>query len=553
MITDSLTVAETFNNYFCEVAQSDGNYKIMEEFSDHSSVKVIAEKSGDQSFKFAPVRANYIRGFLDNFNPRKAVGCDKISQRLLHLSSPVISEPLTCLINHFINNRQWPTVWKSSDIVPVFKKGSMTDKTCYRPVSVLTALSKLYEKVMFDQIYEAFYWRLSPNLSGYLKGHSCCTALLKMTEDWRACLDRRETVAVVAVDLSKAFDSVCHPLLLAKLKAYGFTDDALELMTAYLLGRRQRVKLDGAYSQWRTIMAGVPQGSLLGPLLFNMYVNDLNYFVANTSLRLYADDTTEYASDASPIVLQYVLNSDLSALSRWFAGNYLQINAAKTQAVAIGPSLYEYEFHLNDKIVVTEDTLKILGVILDSKLNFKAHIRVQLGKACAKASALRRLRKLISKDVMVRLYKAYVLPHLEYCSPLFLGVGNVEASKMESTNYYILRSILGYSKTVSYDTLLRLADIKSLEQRREFQSLVLLYKCLYNQGAPYISEFFNFKNVPYNLRGLSTRLELPYFNMEWMHRSFAFLACKLWNALPPTIRESKDIKSFKRSLKANIA
>ena len=381
VITDSLTVAETFNNYFCEVAQRDGDYKIMEEFSDHPSVKVIAEKSGNQSFKFAPVRANYIRGFLDNFNPDKAVGCDKISQRLLHLSSPVISEPLTCLINHLIINQQWPTVWKSSDIVPVFKKDSMTDKTCYRPVSVLTALSKLYEKVMFNQIYEAFYWRLSPNLSGYLKGLSCCAALLKMTEDWRACLDRRETVAVVAVDLSKAFDSVCPPLLLAKLKAYGFTDDALEVMTAYLLGRRQRVKLDGAYSQWRTIRAGVQQGFLLGPLLFNMYVNDLNYLVANTSLRLYADDTTEYASDASPIVLQSVLNSDLSVLSRWFARNYLQINAAKTQAVAIGPSLYEYEFNLNDKIMVTEDTLKILGVILDSKLNFKAHIRVQLGKA----------------------------------------------------------------------------------------------------------------------------------------------------------------------------
>lgn len=94
----------------------------------------------------------------------------------------------------------------------------MTDKTCYRPVSVLTSLSKLYEKVLFDQIYEAFYWRLSPNLSGFLKGHSCCTALLKLTEDWRACLDRREAVAAVAIDLSKAFDSVCHPLLLAKLK-----------------------------------------------------------------------------------------------------------------------------------------------------------------------------------------------------------------------------------------------------------------------------------------------------------------------------------------------
>ena len=131
---------------------------------------------------------------MNNLNPRKAVGCDNISQRSLGLSSPVISEPLTCLINYFISNRQWATIWKSSNIVPVFKKESGTDKTCYRPVSVLTALSKLYEKVIFDQRYEALNWRLSPNLSGYLKGHSCCIALLKMTEDWRASLDRREAV-----------------------------------------------------------------------------------------------------------------------------------------------------------------------------------------------------------------------------------------------------------------------------------------------------------------------------------------------------------------------
>ena len=133
---------------------------------------------------------------------------------------------------------------------------------------------------------------------------------------------------VVAVDLSKAFDSVCHPFLLAKLKAYGFTDDALELMTAYLLGRRQSVKLEGVYSPRRTVTTGVPQGSLLGPLLFNMYINNLNYFVSNASLRLYADDTTEYASDVSPTVLQCVINSDLSVLSRWFGLNYLKINAA---------------------------------------------------------------------------------------------------------------------------------------------------------------------------------------------------------------------------------
>ncbi|PFX22149.1 RNA-directed DNA polymerase from mobile element jockey [Stylophora pistillata] len=392
VITDSLMVAEMFNNYFCEVSRSDGDSKEMVEFVDHPSVKVIAEKTCDDVFDLVPVDVGYIRKILDTLDPRKAVGCDKISQRLLRLSSPVIAEPVTRLINYFITNRQWPIVWKSSDVVPVFKKESMTDKTCYRPVSVLTSLSKLYEKVLFDQIYEAFHWRLSPNLSGFLKGHSCCTALLKLTEDWRACLDRREAVAAVAIDLSKAFDSVCHPLLLAKLKAYGFTHDALETMTAYLTGRRQRVKLDGVYSSWRTVKTGVPQGSLLGPLLFNLYVNDLNYFITNTSLRLYADDTTHYASDVSPTVLQYIINSDLSVLSRWFSMNFLQINAAKTQAIAIGPSSYQYDFHLNDSNVHTKDTLKILGVVLDSKLTFKAHIKQQLNKGCAKASALRRIQ-----------------------------------------------------------------------------------------------------------------------------------------------------------------
>ena len=118
---------------------------------------------------------------LDTLDPRKAVGCDKISQRLLLFSSPFIAELITRLINYFITNRQWPIVWKSSKVVPVFKEESEPDNTCYRPVSVLTALLKLYEKVWFDQIYEAFYWSLSPNLSAFLKGHSCCTALLKLT------------------------------------------------------------------------------------------------------------------------------------------------------------------------------------------------------------------------------------------------------------------------------------------------------------------------------------------------------------------------------------
>ena len=137
----------------------------------------------------------------------------------------------------------------------------------------------------------------------------------------------------------------------------------------------------------------------------------------------------------------------------------------------IGPSPYEYKFTLDNKDVVTNEPLKILGVILDRNLPFKAHIKDQLSKACAKASALRRVRRFISQDTMVCLYKAYILPHLEYCSPRMLGISKSLAAKMEDTNYHILRTTLGYPRSVSYDFLLALAKVKSLAQRREFQSL----------------------------------------------------------------------------------
>ena len=453
LMTDTLTVANTFNNYFSEVAVTEGMDKITDDFANHPSVKLITEKCNNKlCFSFNSVSESYINGILVKLNPRKAVGCDFISQRLLRSSAPVLTQPLTKLINYFITNRLWPTIWKSSNITPVFKKTDETNKTCYRPVSVLPALSKIY----------------------------------------------------------------------------------------------------GIYSDWKPTKVGVPQGSLLGPLLFNIYINDLNLQVTNSSLRLYADDTTEYASDASPPVLEYIINSDLHILSTWLRQNYLQINASKTQAMAIGPASYRYNFSVDNNEVDANDTLKILGVTLDRRLNFVAHVSEQVKKACAKASALRRIRRFLPLDVMCRLYKAYILPHLEYCCPLLLGVGRSQVKKLEDTNNYILRTILGYGKHTSYNHLLNIAGIRTLEERRKFQALVLVYKCFHNEAPRYIEDFFKIKICNYNLRGSGTLLTLPSFNLEWRHKSFSFLAAKLWNSLPTCVRNAKDISTFKRLLKKQV-
>ena len=218
-------------------------------------------------------------------------------------------EEITRLINVLIANRSWPDEWKCGNLTPEFKKDEDTRKENFRPVSVLTGLSKVCEKVMYDQLYNTFCRHLSQNLSRFLKNHSCCTALLKMTEDWRRSLDNRESAMAVAVDLSKAFDSINHNLLLAKLKAYGLSQSAMSLMSSYLLGRKQRVCLHGVCSSYSELRAGLPQGSLLGPPLFNIFINDLNYAVPDLSLRLYADDTTLFTSDVSPIALQVVVVS----------------------------------------------------------------------------------------------------------------------------------------------------------------------------------------------------------------------------------------------------
>ena len=149
---------------------------------------------------------------------------------------------------------------------------------------------------------------------------------------------------------------------------------------------------------------------------------------------------------------------------------------------------------------------------------------------------------------MIRLYKAYVLPHLEYCSPLLFGIGKIEANKLEDTNYYILRTILGLSKSLTYEYILkRYASMGSLAERRYIQSL-LVYKSVNNDGPIYINELFKLKIVKYNLRGIGTRLEQPDFNLEWLHRSFSYVTSTLWNNLPVQIRESKNIKYFKNAV-----
>ena len=202
---------------------------------------------------------------------------------------------------------------------------------------------------------------------GFLRGHSCCSALIKMTDDWRLALDRKNIVGTVAIDLSKAFDSICNNLLLAILRAYGVSDTAVKFLCSYLEGRKQRVKTNGVYSDWSSTYCGVPQGSLLGPFLFNVFINDLNYSVNISSLRLYADDTTEYYADTCPAVLEFTLNQELeNCPTGSLETTSVTMNSTKTQVMI-------FQSSTNKSQIERRDSLKILGVTLDRNYTLKTY------------------------------------------------------------------------------------------------------------------------------------------------------------------------------------
>ena len=376
-LSDNSKVADIFNDFYINVAKDIGKDFIFDKSNHPSIEKILGQNISPDSFNFTQVEQSTVSNILRKFNVKKATGIDKISIKLLKLGSQSLVPFYTHFINNSIDTGIFPDRLKQAQVTPVFKKNDPLEKSNYRPVSILPAPSKFFEKVLSNQLTIHFDNIFDNFLCAFRKGHGCQTTLLKLVEDWKLALDSNQYVAAILMDLSKAFDCLPHDILICKLECYGLSKNSINLLTSYLSNRKQQIKVGNSVSSWANIIKGVPQGSILGPLLFNIFLNDIFYFIHRGTLYNYADDNTLSFCSSNFNELVEVLQEESNILIDWFTFNCMQANPDKFQAIAIGSktSSRNPNFDIKNANIECDDIVKLLGVNLDSNLNFDFHIR----------------------------------------------------------------------------------------------------------------------------------------------------------------------------------
>ena len=508
--------------------------------------KPYDEVNGEKPGNGVKFDVDIVAGKLKKLQPGKSPGPDGIHPMLLKNCTDEIAKSLSVIFKWSYEQGELPGEWKQAHITSIYKKGDKSEAGNYRPVSLTSVVCKVMESIIKDHMISTLEktGRMTRYQHGFTKGRSCLTNLLETFEAWTRLLDAGIGIDVIYLDYRKAFDTVPQRRLLIKLQKLGIEGRLLKWIEAFLSSRQMRILVNGYGSRWAEVLSGVPQGSVLGPLLFLVFVNDLPDWVHN-SIRMFADDTKIWA-EIRTAEDGDSLQRDLDKLVEWSNLWLLKFNTSKCKVMHIAHN-FETSYNIQqdklDKTVEERD----LGIITSATMKVSA----QCSKAATKAMQILRLIRRhfgqIDREEFRILYKSFVRPHLEYCVQAWSPFLVKDIQCLEQVQKRATKMVEGL-KDVDYENRLKIIGLQSLENRRIRGDLIEAYKIITGKEKVEVSDFFKLNEVSHDLRGHMYKLAVERSRLEVRKHFFSQRVVRHWNRLPATVVEATSINSFKTKL-----
>ena len=508
LITDKISIANSFNDFFSTIASKLSD-KIV---PTNISFDAYLNNPNPNSFFVQAVTEDEVSNYINSLETGKSNGPNSIPTNLLKLVSNTISNPLTSIINKSFSQGVFPDLLKMANVIPIFKKGSKLDVSNYRPISLLSNISKIFENLMQSRLHSFLekFQCLYKLQFGFRNKHSTTHTLIDIVETIRKTIDDGNYACGVFIDLQKAFDTVNHKILITKLRYYGIRGTPLNWFQTYLNNRSQFVSINGISSSIRNISTGVPQGSILGPLLFLIYINDLNKCIKHAKTYHFADDTNLLEVNSSLKLLNKNINHDLSSLVKWLRANKISLNANKTELVIFKSKHKKLTKNLNFRIsgqkIIPVHSIKYLGIKLDENLTFQPHINDLSIKLSRSNGMLSKIRHYITYDTLISIYHAIFNSHIRYGCQVWGLTTNQSLKRIVSLQNKAMRIIHFQPPFSKPDLLYYLSNTVKLVDQIKILNCLFVWEHQHSKLPTAFNNFFTLTKETHrhNLRSVTT-------------------------------------------------
>ena len=555
-LTNPQCIANAFNNYFATIGPNLANAIP----SVNTSVNSYLNGPLCNSFFLYPVNTTEIENEINNLNSSKSVGPFSIPTKLLKILTTLLSQPLTYLFNCSFATGVVPDNLKLARVIPVYKKGPRDIISNYRPISLLSVFNKILEKLMYTRIIK--FLELNKvffnGQFGFRSNHSTTHATLLITDKIQKAIENRLYSCGIFLDLSKAFDTVNHTILIKKLEYYGIRGIAKDWFCSYLTNRKQFVSIGNAKSEEKPITCGVPQGSVLGPLLFLIYINDFHNSATDIDFHLFADDSNLFSSHKSLQTLEANLNIALCGVNEWLCANKLSLNIEKSNFVIFHPPQkkvnHSVNLRINNMVIEEKKSIKYLGIIMDANLNWKNHIHELSKKISRGIGLLSKLRHFVSSHILTQVYYSIIFPYLTYGVLIWGNTYKTNLNPLIVLQKKAIRIITFSDFHAHTSPIFKELNLLKFPDIVHFYTAVFMYQYTYGKLPDSFCNFFTAISSQhhYNTRLASkSTFTLPSTRTNYGLFNIRFCGPKIWNAVDETFK-TLTIFSFKRKLKAGL-